>query len=196
MTPISQTQAPLPDPRVQTEKLRSELDAVFSDLRQSAGSLAPIIATEACHMRDALVAPAEAYPGLAELDKALTEAIRSLCTLAGAADAEEAQQATKSLRRILLVDRRRFDPDPETTSLSLAIALRKLWLIPCQAELLRSHQKLQQISRLLEEPDVSPDLLNNRLQTRTLLNQYISTLEDYDASVRLELEELFRQQLQ
>lgn len=195
MTPISQTQTPLPDPLAQTEALRAALDAALEELTRMTGSLAPGAAVEVCHMRDALAAPPEAYPGLAALDKALTGAIHSIGDLVSHADAAEVHQSLSSLRRVLLVDRSRFDPDPDTTSLSLAIALRRLWLIPHRAELLKAHKRLQQVTETLQEPDVRPDIRDTLLQTHSLLEQYISTQESYGASIRQELEELYRHQI-
>ena len=195
VTPISQTQLPLPDPHEQTEKLRAALDAACTALGRAASPAASVLSTELYIMRDALAPPDKAYPGLPALDKALTEAVSSLAVLAGHGGYEDAQQAITTLRRILLVDRRRFDPDPDTTSLSLAIALRRLWLIPHRAELLKARHELAQVSQALEKPDADPDDPDRLRQTRMLLEQYIAAQESYGDSIRNELADLYGQQL-
>ena len=175
--------------------LRAALDTATAALCRAASPAAAAIGTELCIMRDAIAPPEAAYPGLTALDKALTEAINSMAALAEFADPADTQQAITTLRRILLVDRRRFDPDPDAGSLSLAIALRRLWLIPHQAGLSRARQELAQVSRALKMPDAKPDAVASLHQTRSLLEQYIATQESYGDSIRRELTDLYAQQL-
>ncbi|MBR3764436.1 MAG: hypothetical protein IKK57_07800 [Clostridia bacterium] len=174
--------------------LRAALDTATAALCRAASPAAAAIGTELCIMRDAIAPPEAAYPGLTALDKALTEAINSMAALAEFADPADTQQAITTLRRILLVDRRRFDPDPDAGSLSLAIALRRLWLIPHRAELLKARHELAQVSQALEKPDAEPDAAALR-QTQSLLQQYIAAQESYGDSIRNELADLYAQQL-
>lgn len=175
--------------------LRTALDAASTALCRAAHPAAAAIGTELCIMRDAIAPPEAAYPGLTALDKALTEAINSMAALAEYAGPADTQQAITTLRRILLVDRRRFDPDPDSGSLSLAIALRRLWLIPHRAELLKARHELAQVSQALEKPDADPDDPGRLRQTRMLLEQYIAAQESYGDSIRNELADLYGQQL-
>lgn len=191
MTPISRESPPaLPDPQVQTDLIRTALESAITALRQSATPHAALISAELESMRDALAPPSESYPGLAELDKALAEALTHLEDLSAYAPTSEVQQTLKALRRVMLVDRISIDPDPERHGMSIAIAIRHLWLIGHRAGILRANMQQLQLSQKLSSGQIDAGERAQYQEALDLLSQYIDTQEGYGNSIRQELQDL------
>ncbi|MBQ2953271.1 MAG: hypothetical protein IJE07_06905 [Clostridia bacterium] len=191
VTPIShEASQSLPDPQAQTDQLHAALEKTITDLRQSDTAHAALIAGELAIMADTLEPPPESYPGLAELDKAIADALPHLDELSAYAPLTEVQQSLKTLRRILLVNRSTIDPDPDRHQLSTAVALRHVWLIGHRAGLLKANMQQLALSQKLSSGSVSSEDHARYREALDLLEQYISAQEGYGASVRQELEDL------
>lgn len=189
MTPISHEAASRPDPAAQSELLHTALDEAIARLYEAPSPGASLAATELLDLRDSLYDPPESDPMLAELDSALQQAIASLPDLCMSAQLPETQQTLKTLRRIILIDRRRIDPDPERHRISLAIAIRRVWLIGHRAGLLRASDQLLRLTRQLDEAIDSTERARLK-EAIDVLTQYVTAQEGYGASVRRELDDL------
>lgn len=141
-------------------------------------------------MHDALIPPPESYPGLAEMDKALGDAFSHLEDLSRYAPLAEIQQILKSLRRMVLIDRTRIDPDSQRHATAVAISLRQLWLIGHRAGLLKANMQQLQLSQALASGRLDPQKHAQYQEALGLLTQYLTAQEGYGASIRQELEEL------
>lgn len=189
MTPISHEAASRPDPAIQSELLRNALDGAIARLHEASSPGAPLAAAELLNLRDSLHAPPESDPMLAELDSALQQALTNLPDLCMSAQLPEIQQALKTLRRIILIDRHRIDPDPERHRTSLALAIRRVWLISHRAGLLRASDQMLHLTQQLDE--ATDGAKRARLKEAIdVLTQYITAQEGYGASVRRELDDL------
>lgn len=192
MTPISNASTPavLPDPQVQTEQLRSALENAIAGLQQSGTDPAAQLAAGLTAICAEMAAPPESYPGLTELDRALCEAFLHMDVISEAAPQPEIQQILKTLRRTILIDRRRIDPDAHRHALTLAVAIRQIWLISHRAGLLKANLQQLQVSAMLATGRYAPEKRPQLQETLDLLAQYIAAQEGYGASVRQEIEDL------
>lgn len=179
----------LPDPQTLTIRLKEALEAAIADLREKDTTHGEVIIAELEAICAALTPPPEAYPGLDELDQALTGALQSLEDLSSYAPLPEVRQILKTLRRTILIDRGRIDPDERRHAVAVAVAIRQIWLIGHRAGLLKANMQQLQISQALNA-GVQPDKLAAYQEALDLLTQYIAAQEGYGSSVRQEIEEL------
>lgn len=190
MTPIQHESLPLPDPQEQTQRLRSALDAAVQALLKQETALATEAADDLQMVSELVAPPPESYPELDELDEDICEALTHLPGLCANAEAPEIRHTLKLLRRIILSDRRRLDPDPERHRLDVAIALRQIWLIGHRSGLLSAHTELLQLQRLqrsLPPEDSRLPLLEEHI---SILEQYAAAQDGYGSSVQTELDDL------
>lgn len=189
MAPIERKLTSLPDGAQQTLLLSALLREAAD--RIPPGS--PTAAEAALSLRslaEELLPPPCVCPELSAMDEAICEALRQLPLLLRHADAPEVRQTLKTLRRMLLSDRRRVDPDPERHALSIAIVLRQAWLITHRAgvlEALAAQQENRMLLSALSPDDPRIPALRDRLR---LLAEYLSAQQGYGQSVRSELEAL------
>lgn len=189
MAPIERKLTSLPDGAQQTLLLSALLREAAD--RIPPGS--PTAAEAALSLRslaEELLPPPCVCPELSAMDEAICEALRQLPLLLRHVDAPEVRQTLKTLRRMLLSDRRRVDPDPERHALSIAIVLRQAWLITHRAgvlEALAAQQENRMLLSALSPDDPRIPALRDRLR---LLAEYLSAQQGYGQSVRSELEAL------
>ena len=179
-----------PDAQALTAELRRGLERAAAELRSLDVPQAAALALEVTTLRNVVSSPLGSYDELPQLDSAVLAALSKLPDLCRHAPEAEVTQALKTLRRILLSDRRRIDPDPRRQSLSLAVCIRQLWLIGHRSDLLRSRVEWSEAQRLLAV--VSPeDPRHDALQEHcSLLKTYCETQEAYCSSVQREMQQL------
>lgn len=129
-------------------------------------------------IRDSLTAPPEACAGLPELDKALLSALSQLPDYFALAPAEDLQQALKLLRRILLSDRCRIDPDPRRQEKALQLTTRQAQLLERRASFLQAQASTASTRSLLEHI-TDPGEYELMLKHLHLLEGYCRTHEEY-----------------
>ncbi len=180
MTPST----PLPDAAEQTGKLHHALTAAIARLQSEDAPGPRLAAQELETLRELLAPPPESYPGLTEVDDALAKAIDHFATLSCVTDEAEIRQTLRTLRRLLLIDRRRIDPDPEQHTLDMAIILRQAWLIGHRCGLMEARaQYLATREVLAQLPPAAPKRAVFEEQF-TLLTQYLEAQEGYGHSIR------------
>lgn len=111
------------------------------------------------------------------------------------AEEEELRQTLKILRRILLSDRRRLDPDPDRHALDIAVAQRQLWLIGHRSGLLSATRQRENTLAMLAR--LTDEAARAELQEHlSVLDQYLAAQEGYGRSLRQELQQLQARRLQ
>lgn len=189
MASIEREHASHSDSSQQTTRLSGLLREAADRLPQDS----PTTAEAALALRSLaaeLLPPPYVCPELSGMDEAICEALRQLPLLLRHADEPEVHQTIKTLRRMLLSDRRRVDPDPERHALNVAIVLRQAWLISHRAgvlEALAAQQENRTLLSVLSPDDPRIPALRDRLR---LLAEYLSAQKGYGQSVRSELESL------
>lgn len=193
MTLICHESPVLPDPQEQTQRLRSAVDAAALELLNQDAAIAREAAADLQMISGLLMPPPESYPELEALDEAIGGALTHLPELCANAESPEVRQTLKMLRRIILSDRRRLDPDPERHRLDVAIAIRRIWLIGHRSGLLSANAELlslQHMQRTLSPEDSRLPLLREH---RSILEEYVAAQRGYGASVQAELDSLLAQ---
>lgn len=179
-----------PDAQELTAELRRRLESVAEEVRQLDVPDAVGTALELTTLRNTIASPLYFYEELPQLDATLLVTLGKLPDLCRYALSAELRQAIKTLRRILLSDRRRIDPDPRRQSLSLDVCIRQLRLIEHRSDLLRARSELQEAQRLLSViPQDHPELPKLR-EHHDLLKLYCETQEAYCSSVQREMQQL------
>lgn len=181
----------MPHHEAQTRLLHSMLETTYARLQTSEAPGAAMAAAEMKILLDTPALPLESYPELESIDQAIGEALQALVRLCVWADEDEIRSACKTLRRIILSDRRRVDPDLRRHRLNMAIAQRRLWLIVHRSGLLQAWGQRECLQA--QRGGEAPEKLEESLQ---LLEEYILAQEGYGRSLRQELESLEVQRIQ
>lgn len=180
---------------MQTRHLRDALENAVRQLTDAGTPEAASAAADLTTLLEALAPPPETYPELEEMDEAICEALQSFTALCLLGDDAELRQTLKTLRRILLSDRRRLDPDPDRHALDVAVALRQLWLIGHRSGLLTAIRQRENTLAMLAR--LTNEAARAELQDHlAVLDQYLAAQEGYGSSLRQELQQLQAQRLQ
>lgn len=175
-----------PTPQELTEALHEALDAAILSLREQRSAIAAQAADALEPLHPALTTPSRKC---ASLDAALADALMQLPVLVQHAPPEEAAQAIKQLRRMLLSDRCRTDPDPDRDALNLTLCTRQAQLLEHRGRLLTTRQSIIQTARQLETiaDEGEYELTSQHLQ---LLQAFQQTQEEYLAALSSEIDQL------
>lgn len=176
----------LPNALALTDALRKELERTAEAIRAKAPE-AERIALELTTLRNTVSSPLQAYPELPQLDDALAVALRKLPMLCLHAPLPEVMEDIRTLRRILLADRRHPDPIPQRRQLGVGVCIRDLWLIEHRSDLMNTRHELHEYEQRL--PHVPKDhpmyaALNEHIN---VLRAYCETQELYCSSVKKEM---------
>ena len=182
--------AELPDPAVQTRWVRAALEEALRLLGENGGCLTAVQGLQG--LLEDLAPPPESYPELAGLDRQICEALAEFAALCCLTDEEEIRQVIRTLRRILLRDRCRIDPDPHRHQLDIAIVQRQLWLIGHRSGWLRARARKKELEAQ-RDAGADPETWQEPLM---LLDEYLAAQEGYGRSLRRELENLQAQRMQ
>lgn len=186
VTPITRAPSSLPDPHAQTQQLIAALSKASEAVAMQAPQAIGVI-NDLTVLIGLASPPPESYPELTTLDDAIADALEHLPELCRHAPEAELRQTLKTLRRIILSDRRRIDPDPARHALYIAIALRQTWLIAHRSGLLHARSEQARVRQMLERmPADHPDR-PALVEHERLLNEYLAAQEGYGASVQREL---------
>ena len=167
-----------PDAAALTDKIRTALDETISRVNDLRRPEAAPAAAELSALRDALAPPPEASAGLIELDKAILSALSQLPDYFRLAPDTDLRQTIKLLRRLLLSDRRRIDPDPHRQALNLQLCARQALLLERRENDLQVQETLHNTRSLLESITDSGEY-ELVLKHLHLLEGYRSTHEEY-----------------
>lgn len=178
--------SPAPDAQALTDTLRAALDETISRVNALRRQEAAPAADALSMIRDSLTAPPEACAGLPELDKALLSALSQLPDYFALAPAEDIHQAAKLLRRILLSDRCRIDPDPRRQAKALQMSTRQAQLLERRISFLLAQASLSSTRGLLERI-TDPGEYELVLKHLYLLEGYCRTHEEYIQHLQDEL---------
>jgi len=166
--------------------LQETLEEAIRNLREQRSAAAGQTANALELLRPALGTPAQECT---ELDAALQDAISQLPIIVLYASPEESAQCVKQLRRMILSDRCRRDPDPDRDVLNLTLCIRQALLIELRGQLLTTRQSIAQTEDHLQtiSDDSEYDLIRQHLQ---LLRTYQQTQEEYLIALMNEIDQL------
>lgn len=172
-----------------TQVLQTALDEAIKRIRQLQRPEARQAASDLSRIRSSLSSPPSVSPELSELDQALCAALHGLPALIQLAQADEIAQILKLLRRMLLSDRCRIDPDPRRHALTMQLCSHLAQLFGRRSSLLESEAELKKL-RVHLPGIIDPgekELTENHM---LLLEAYCRTHEEYISHLQEEIRQL------